>query len=71
MFENSLFYCGHFSTLPHNTPFGRPKDNQEALTLNGTRRTFFYADGVNLFNKSINTIKQNTGLLVVSKWACL
>jgi hypothetical protein len=39
-------------------PFGRPKDNQEALTLNGTHRILFYADDVSLFNKGVSTIKQ-------------
>jgi hypothetical protein len=40
-------------------PLGRPKDNQEAWTLNGTHKILFCIDDVNLFNTRLNTIQQN------------
>jgi hypothetical protein len=44
------------------------KVNQGGLKLNGTHQLLVYADGVNIFGGSLQSIKKNTeALLVTSK----
>jgi hypothetical protein len=40
--------------------------NQEGLKLNGTHQHIIYADGVNIFGKSLHTIKKSKEDLVVA-----
>jgi len=42
------------------------KANQEGLKLNATHLTSFYADGVNLLDNYVQTIKKNTEYLLVA-----
>ena len=43
----------------------RVQVNQDGLKLNGTHQLLAYADDVNILGRSIHTIKENAGALVV------
>jgi hypothetical protein len=45
-------------------PIRKVLQNQVGLDLNGTHQPLFYADDVNLLGDSVNTIKENTEILL-------
>jgi hypothetical protein len=40
--------------------------NQDGLKLNGTHQIMVYADNVNILGRSVHTIKENAGGVVVA-----
>jgi hypothetical protein len=51
-------YC--FSTSLLECAIRRVQINQDDLKLNGTNQLLVYADDVNMFGRSIHSIKENT-----------
>jgi hypothetical protein len=44
----------------------RVQENQEGLKLNGTHQLLAYADDVKVVGKNIDTMKKNSGALLVT-----
>ena len=49
----------------------RVQVNQDGLTLNGKHQLLVYADGVNILEGSVHTVKENGEALVVVLWSCV
>ena len=56
-----------FSTLLLEYAIKRVQVNQDGLKLSGTNQILVYADEVNIFGRSIHTVKEKTEALIVAR----
>jgi hypothetical protein len=61
-----MLYCHCFSTFFLEYDIRRFQVTQDILELNGTHKLLIYANGVNMLEGSVHTIKENAEALVMA-----